>query len=104
MNIIFFTTSPVMSNLIKNILTTDNVTISTNPNSFGSDLFDLIIIEEDLFTNSIGTHSIPVLLLTTSGNRDEECLSLYNQTKQGRCLSKPFYPDDLISAISQLTS
>ena len=102
MNIMFFTTSPVMSNLVKNILATDNVTISTNPNSFNSDGYDLIMIEQPLFNRNISEYSLPILLLSTATEDNLYCHFLYELNPKGICLAKPFQRDDLISTINKV--
>jgi len=100
MNILFYSSSPVISNMISNVLSDDNLTISTNPNGFVNNDYHLIMIDDGLFSESVFTHSIPVLLITTP---QKEVLCQIVVSNHGGYIYKPFTPDELINVINKLT-
>lgn len=100
MNIIFFTANPVISNLVKNILSTDNITVSTNPNGFINSDYDMVMVDYNLFTRNLMNLNIPVLYF--NHNR---MMSLCNEVVVlgGHCIDIPFTREQLLSKISLLS-
>lgn len=99
MNILLLSASPVMSNLIKNVLSTDNITVSSNSNGEVSSLINLIMVDESLFVPTICQKNIPVVLLS-SGNLE----SINEEAKilGTNVLMKPFTRDQLIETVNQI--
>lgn len=100
MNIVLFTNSPIISNLVKNILASYNVEVSTNPNGFINDDYDMIMIDSNLFSDSIMNHKKPVLLINTQSHMD---LCAEIRMDGGDCISVPFTRDELISQVNSLS-
>ena len=100
MNILIYSTQPVITNMITNILSDDNITVSTNPNGFVNNDYNLIIVEDNLFNENIFSHSIPVLYVTTSSYLN---FCMVAVSHGGGYIFKPFTPDELISVVNKLT-
>lgn len=100
MNIVLFTNSPIISNLVKNILASYNVEVSTNPNGFINNDYDMIMIDSNLFSDSIMNHKKPVLLINTQAHM---ALCAEIRMDGGDCISVPFTRDELISQVNSLS-
>lgn len=101
MNIVLFTYSPIISNLVKNILASYNVDVSTNPVGFVNSDYDMVIIEDNLFVKSIFDLNVPVLLITVASNL-VGCIEV--RKLGGNCINKPFTRDMLLNVINSLTT
>lgn len=99
MNILLYSNSPVISNMISNILTEDKITVSTNPNGFINNDYKLIILEDNLFNELIFTHSVPVLYITTPAHRDICSVVI---SHGGGYIYKPFTPEEFINVVNKL--
>jgi hypothetical protein len=99
MNIVLFTSSPIISNLVKNILASYNVDVSTNPNGYINSDYDMIMIDSNLFSDSIMNHKKPVLLINTQLH---STLCVEIRMDGGNCISLPFTRDELISVVESL--
>ena len=100
MNIILFSSSPPITNLVKNILSNYNVVSSTNPVGFVNSDYDMVIIEDNLFVKSIFDLNVPVLLITVASN-----LVGCSEVRQlgGDCINKPFTRDMLLNVVKLMT-
>ena len=100
MNIILFSSSPTITNLVKNILSNYNVVTSTNPNGFINSDYDMVIIEDNLFVKGVFDLKIPVLLITTESNL-VGCMEV--RQLGGLCINKPFTRDMLLNVMKSIT-
>ena len=99
MNILLLSASPVICNLIRNILSTDNITVSSNSNGEVSSLTNMIMVDESLFVPNLCKKNIPVVLLS-SGNL--ESINQEARVLGARVLMKPFTRDQLIETVNQI--
>lgn len=98
MNILLLSNSPVMCNLIKNILSTDSIAVSSNSNGEVSDVTDLIMVDENLFVSKLCEKNIPVVLLTSM---TLESINKQAKTLGASLLMKPFTRDQLIETVNK---
>lgn len=98
MNILLLSASPVMCNLIKNVLSTDNITVSSNSNGEVANVTNLIMVDELLFVPSLCEKDVPVILLT---NKSLESINNKAETLGAYLLMKPFNRDQLIETVNK---
>ena len=98
MNILLLSASPVMCNLIKNVLSTDNITVSSNSNGEVANVTNLIMVDELLFVPSLCEKDVPVILLT---NKSLESINNKAETLGAYFLMKPFNRDQLIETVNK---
>jgi len=102
MKILLIEYSPVITNMITNILTEDNIVKTTNGNIDIPSNTDLIIFDLQLITENILNSKIPSILLCTGQDEIRRIYALEKATAKMNYVVKPFTGEQLKDKINSL--